>query len=378
VAEGVALMKVRPEKETTETFENEGVRVRSVENCLLCGRPGLPLYTGLRDRLFAAPGEWSLFRCRDCSLVWLDPQPIPEDVFKLYRSYPTHRSGAGKEPDSPSRFLQKATRAIGAATLGYDQLLAGPKYRWVGRMASLITPWKDRALGPLMHLEANVGGRLLDVGCGNGAFLATMRDLGWDVMGVEPDPEAVAVAVNVHKLPVIAGTLEEAHLPAASFDAISMYHVIEHVPDAIALMAECRRILKPGGRVVMLTPNAVSLGHRLFHRSWRGLEPPRHLFLFSVRSLARATEEAGLSVSVSRTSSVIARFIWLVSQSIRDGHPRYDLDFTRASRRQAWLFWGLEEILRVFWTNAGEEILLVARKPNPGPEKGENHGSPRS
>jgi len=369
-------MNSRSRNETTEFFENEGVRVRSVENCLRCGRLGQRLYTGLRDRLFAAPGVWSLFRCRHCSLIWLNPQPIPEDVFKLYRTYPTHRSGS--EPERPLGFLQKATRAIGAVTLGYDQLLAGPKYRWVGRVASLITPWKDRALGPLMHLEATAGGKLLDVGCGSGGFLAAMRDLGWDAMGVEPDPEAARVAREERKLPVIAGTLEEAHLPADWFDAISMYHVIEHVPDAVALIAECRRILKPGGRMVMLTPNAESLGHKLFHRSWRGLEPPRHLCLFSVRSLARATEEAGMSVSVSRTSSAVARFIWLVSQSIREGHPRYDLDFTKSSRRQAWLFWGLEEFLRFFWPSAGEEVLLLARKPTHGAEKAKSHGTPRS
>ena len=315
---------------------------------------------------------WSLFQCKNCRLVWLNPQPIPADIFKLYRTYHTHEPN-GKKHTGPLRFLQKSAQSIAAVTLGYHQLLAGTKFYWVGRVASLIPPWKDCAVAPLMYLKATAGGKLLDVGCGSGGFLATMRDLGWDVTGVEPDPEAVRVAVGDRKLSVIAGTLEEAHLPAASFDAITMYHVIEHAPDAISVIAECRRILKPGGSLVILTPNAESLGHKLFHRSWRGLEPPRHLCLFSVPSLARVSKEAGMNVTLVRTSSALARFMWLMSQSIRDGNPQKDQGFDKTSRWQAWLFWGLEELLRTFWSSAGEEVLLFARRPAEHTEETENH-----
>jgi SAM-dependent methyltransferase len=87
--------------------------------------------------------------------------------------------------------------------------------------------------------------------------------------------------------------LEDQHYPDASFDAVTLNHVIEHVPDPIQTLRECARILKKDGRLVILTPNSSSLGHRVFKQDWRGLEPPRHLHLFSMQSMRRTLELAG-------------------------------------------------------------------------------------
>ncbi len=106
-----------------------------------------------------------------------------------------------------------------------------------------------------------------------------------------------------------------------------MIHVIEHLFDPIGTLKICRRLLKPGGRLLVVTPNAASLGHAAFKAAWRGLEVPRHLFLFSRESLEICLEQAGFRVTRLRTLAETARGIWCNSQAIRtnkvipDGKP---------------------------------------------------------
>jgi 2-polyprenyl-3-methyl-5-hydroxy-6-metoxy-1,4-benzoquinol methylase len=111
------------------------------------------------------------------------------------------------------------------------------------------------------------------------------------------------VAHEKFSLNVFQGTLEEAEFPDEHFDTITMNHVIEHVPDPIKVLEECRRELKPGGRLVVVTPNIKCLGHYIFRENWRGLEVPRHLFLFSLPSLRACAEAAGLEASELRTTA---------------------------------------------------------------------------
>src|ERR1019366_8424047 len=88
------------------------------------------------------------------------------------------------------------------------------------------------------------------------------------------------------------GSVEGKSYPSATFDAITLNHVIEHVPDPISTIKECSRLLKPGGKLVMFTPNAASLSHRYFKQDWRGLEPPRHLHVFSFKSMRKLFDKA--------------------------------------------------------------------------------------
>ena len=106
----------------------------------------------------------------------------------------------------------------------------------------------------------------------------------YDVVVYGGTSSGVVAAVQVARqrgLEVDCGAVEDQRYPAAAFDAVTLNHVIEHVPDPLATVAECRRLLKPGGRLLMFTPNAGSLAHWMFGRDWRGLEPPRHLHLFA-------------------------------------------------------------------------------------------------
>jgi 2-polyprenyl-3-methyl-5-hydroxy-6-metoxy-1,4-benzoquinol methylase len=339
---------------------NEGIRVEAAESCLLCRGGGEVLYEGLRDRLFGAPGTWSLLRCKPCGLVWLDPQPIPEDIPKLYETY-THQNAF--EPSRRLRFRQKVARAIVATTLGYDQLLPGPRWRWVGRLAGLVPPWRDYAMAPFMYLEASARGKLVDVGCGIGGFMAVMRDLGWEVEGVEPDPEAARIAREERGLKVRVGTLEGANLSPESQDVITMSHVIEHLPDPSGSLKQCYTLLRPGGLLVVVTPNVKSMGHQHFRSWWYGLDPPRHLVLFSPVTLGRFTESAGFHVRLMRTATRWCRGVYIESVGIQR-HSRFVMpNVPTLLNVGSWAFWLIEETLRLASFHVGEELLMLAMKP---------------
>src|SRR6266851_1215282 len=340
----------------------DGVRVLPAPTCYLCARQGVPIYARLRDRLFGAPGSWGLLGCNSCGLVWLDPRPQIEEIPKLYSEYYTHTSDAPQ--DASYHYWRRALKRAALSTAyGYGTADNGLRHA-LGRIWCWFLPLHDMIGASVRWLHAGSKGTLLDIGCGSGDFLLRMRTLGWTVKGVEPDPLARRHAVEVLGLDVAGGTLEEARFPDNSFDALTMSHVVEHLIDPVQTFSECRRILKTGGKLVVMTPNIGSLGHRWFGESWRGLEPPRHLFLFRSETLRTCAERAGLTVTGVRTTANLAPFIWQASSEIRRAGtlPGGRLQNPSASAQiAAGLFWALESALLAVRA-VGEEIVLTSMK----------------
>src|SRR5208337_943273 len=149
------------------------------------------------------------------------------------------------------------------------------------------------------------GQRLLDIGCGNGDFLVNAQEAGWFVSGLEPDPEAAAVA-RQRGLHVTMGTVDVLANEWNSFDAITLSHVIEHVHEPNLLLQAVRRLLKPGGVAYIDTPNIDSRGAHYFGKNWRGLEPPRHLVLFNPASLIALLSALGFEgIKIKRRTDVL-------------------------------------------------------------------------
>jgi 2-polyprenyl-3-methyl-5-hydroxy-6-metoxy-1,4-benzoquinol methylase len=159
------------------------------------------------------------------------------------------------------------------------------------------------------------GARLLDVGCATGAYLEFMRDLGWDVHGVEMDEGAVVTARSLG-LSVRQATMTDLRADVdGTFDHIAVGHVIEHTHDPLAALRTTWSVLRPGGRIWVGTPNLASVGSRLFRSRWRALEPPRHLVLFNPRSLTLALRRAGfVDVKLVRSRPSAA---WHLQESAR-------------------------------------------------------------
>jgi 2-polyprenyl-3-methyl-5-hydroxy-6-metoxy-1,4-benzoquinol methylase len=343
------------------------IRVTNVPDCYFCEHAGSPLYLNLADRHLGVPGTWNLLRCPECRLVWLDRWPDPQELSKIYVDrYYTH---APDDQDAvpPSGVLHKLKVPLTAALISaYMGEPAKPSpFGLAGAALIKLGPVKDAIGAEFMWLRGHQAGRLLDVGCGAGEFLARMRQIGWESQGVEPDPNAARHARDRFGLNVFCGTLAEAGIPDESFDAVTMSHVIEHVADPIGLMAECRRILKPGGRLVAVTPNTESLGRRIFGGAWYPWETPRHLMIFAPEHLQLTATRAGLTIEQLKTSSRAARGMWHLSRIIKrsgslpaDRPPALSLPL----RVEGLLFW-LVEYFVAKRRPVGEEAVLVAAKP---------------
>lgn len=339
------------------------IRTENVTRCPLCGTEDRRvLYTGLRDRLFGAPGEWNLKGCGLSGTAYLDPRPLPEDIGKAYTTYYTHSAPAQPAGDSlVHRFYRRIRDGYLGRRWGYDNGLR----TWQKTLAPLLYLHPGRRADldfSVMYLETTPGGRLLDVGCGNGEFIERMKKLGWYVEGIDLDENAVRVA-RERGLEVRAGTLESQRYPSMSFDAVTMSHVIEHVHAPIALMRECYRLLKPGGRLVIVTPNASSMGHKYFKEAWRGLEPPRHLCIFTPSSLDRLVKGAGFKRC--RISSTIRDANTMMITSRRIGQASGYLTGCRRPRLVE--VWGrtmqfLEWAALKVDPDIGEEIASVSVK----------------
>lgn len=324
------------------------------------------LYESLSDRLFGAPGTWSLRRCPNpkCGMVWLDPMPLEEDICKAYRSYYTHRDDVRSAGNLAERFYSRVRKGYLYSKYGYRDDCHN---RW-GRVIALLAllafldPVRRERLGfNVFYLNSRTDGRLLEVGCGSGTALKSMQELGWQVEGVDFDPAAVEQARR-KGLTVHLGKLKELKLPDESFDAITACHVVEHITDPIGMLRECRRLLKPSGVLVLITPNAGSWGHQLFGRDWRGLEPPRHLRLFTPSSLTTMVQRGGFGVRECRTSSR-GRGVFLASRRLRRTNGPIDQTAPNVGEQLlAELMEIMEGLRSVFRSWQGEEIILMAAR----------------
>jgi len=233
-------------------------------NCNLCGADDSELVLEGKDRLHGIEGTFRLVRCRHCGLIYLNPRPEPDEMARYYPSdYIAYYRAIEDEP-SFSRRLDR-------------------RYGLHKRCREVIR-------------RASEPGHLLDVGCATGVFLDGMCQRGWTVTGVEVNAKAAQYARERLGLEVFVGELEDAGYPDASFDVITLWDVLEHVPDPRRTLGEISRILRPSGLLVLSLPNPDCLEARLFGPYWAGWDVPRHLYIFSRSVLERLLAETGFQI----------------------------------------------------------------------------------
>jgi 2-polyprenyl-3-methyl-5-hydroxy-6-metoxy-1,4-benzoquinol methylase len=161
-------------------------------------------------------------------------------------------------------------------------------------------------------------GALLDLGAGIGAFLNTMRGKGWDVTGVEPDEGARSQALKYYNLK-LSQTSEFTLLPENSFDAITLWHVLEHVHELHPYLDQLKKLLKPNGKLFIAVPNYTSTDASFYGSYWAAYDVPRHLYHFSLKSIQVLIEQHGLSLTTIKPMWYDSFYISLLSSKYKNG-----------------------------------------------------------
>ena len=233
--------------------------------CPWCHSKSSTLLLSRRDRLGA--GTFHYVRCDRCGLVRLDPLP---SWAELQGHYP-----AGYE--------------------AFQERHEGWLFR-LGRQRL----WARRVGALRRHLQTDPG-HVLDVGCATGEFLSTMQQRGWSVAGIEPSPSAAARArEQLGAESVQAVPFEDAALPAAGYDLITLWDVLEHLADPAAALCRLAGALRPAGLLAVGVPSPDAWDARLFGPAWIGYDAPRHLYLFPDAVLRDMLAAAGLAVVATR------------------------------------------------------------------------------
>lgn len=253
----------------------------STSSCPICNGPGKHDFSS-KDLMFNGNICFDYHRCVECGLIFQHPLPSEAEIARFYPdNYAIYTN-----PDRP-RFSRRELLTLRNKS-GYRHLKIPPAQNLLKQMAlpkpvPYVTPYVE-------------GGKVLDIGCGNGEYLLRLQSIGWQCQGVEFNPKAVEIC-RAHGLDVHQGDLEEAHLDDESFDLVTAHHLIEHVPDPHRLMEEIARITKPGGTVLIRTPNSASLGRGWFGAYWFANEVPRHLMLYSEHNLTMLASRHGLRLT---------------------------------------------------------------------------------
>ena len=161
-------------------------------------------------------------------------------------------------------------------------------------------------------------GKMLDIGAGTGAFVAHMAENGWEVTGLEPDESAREVASSQHKVRLLPMS-DFYSLPPESYDAITLWHVLEHVHDLHAYVGQLGRLLKKEGRIFIAVPNYTSYDARIYKGAWAAYDVPRHLYHFSPDAMEDLLARHGLQLQVTRPMWFDSFYISMLSEKYRNG-----------------------------------------------------------
>ena len=249
------------------------IKISNRTVCNLCFSENSESYLPVYIRSVGFSEEYNLLKCKKCGLVFLFPPPKFSELKEYYpESYYLESSNDGLSSSLASK-LRNDSRG------------------------QIIVP----------------GGKLLDVGCGNGNFLTRLNGYGLEVLGIEPSIHGYNLCKS-KRLSVMNTFLEDANLPNNTFDVITLNHVLEHTPDPKATLLHIKRLLKPSGTAIIQVPNLMSLAFLVSHEYYINLDLPRHLFSFTRQTLEAYAKSVGLKtikVKYYTNITAILESLWL-------------------------------------------------------------------
>jgi SAM-dependent methyltransferase len=299
------------------------------DRCILCNSKRW-------EPLFEIPDLWlgrfditaNYFRCLNCGLICQDYQP---DLISLDDLYPN---------DYPVFHTTK------------DKFRA-----WgINKRCKVVLKYKTV-------------GSLIDIGSGNGEFIAQMQDhYHWKVVGIEPNENMAHHSRNDLDLTVFNKAWEQIDLGKNLFDAVTMWDVLEHLQNPIAVLNKIRNVLRPDGILVLRLPNYGSIDAKIFRQNWAGWDSPRHLFVFDKKTLSMILKQSGfIIISIETNIGEYLNFVksiqfWMTANRT---DPDFQHIFIQIISSPVMRYLTLPLTLIKNLCKCGSEMVVVARRSNP-------------
>lgn len=334
--------------------------LRCLGCCPACGYAAKPAVTFARgDDSGLMPDCWIIHRCAGCASFFLDPRPDRASLPAAYIDYLTHDVAETEQVFTSNAIQWELVRGYLEWRFGlHTKLRVAATGRW---LFSILEPWRLKLDRYGRHLTRSLfpsAGRLLDLGCGAGDFLALAQAMGWQAMGCDPDEKVVAICQS-RGFDVRHGGADSFMGGRNSFDVITLNQVIEHVIDPKDLLRQCFDLLRVGGMVWIGFPNPNAIGAKAFGATWAGLHPPYHLCLPTQDVLHGWLQDAGFERVRFLRRGAHASANWRRSAEIAEHlrartPPRVVRELGRA----------LTDAVSTLTPHWGEETVAIAWKPS--------------
>ncbi|HEY8657411.1 MAG TPA: class I SAM-dependent methyltransferase [Hanamia sp.] len=259
------------------------------DSCPNCGDKNIILVFSAKD--YTVSGErFEIWECKNCTQRFTQNIPGKEEIGKYYQS---------------ENYISHSDTSKGLINYIYHKV----RKRTLAQKRKLI----ENATGKKT-------GKILDVGCGTGAFLHAMANAKWNITGLEPDSKAREKALELYGLQL--EQIEKFYsLPVQTFDAITMWHVLEHVHDLHDYINQLKKLLKPGGKLFIAVPNYTSYDAAIYKEFWAAYDVPRHLYHFSPESMKKLLNTHGLKIEMEKPMWYDSVYVSMLSEQYKTGRP---------------------------------------------------------
>jgi 2-polyprenyl-3-methyl-5-hydroxy-6-metoxy-1,4-benzoquinol methylase len=267
-------------------------KMKNIEKCPICEKKDFNFLFNGDDKLLGIPGTFSLFECKNCKLIFLNPQPDYSDLVKYYSN---EKYYSLKKIDTISKKLKIKIFLYKTYFDEKDKNLF---------LRALLSPLKFLIRGTRIVYNSN----LLDIGSGSGQFLYEMKKFNMNVAGVEPGNLDKA-GNKKYNLNIKNSDLISAKYQENFFDIITMNHVLEHLNNPNEVLLKINRIMKKKGVLIIGIPNTNSISKKIFDKNWLALDVPRHLFNYSDKNIKFLLEKNGFKITKIRYNSRPNQFV---------------------------------------------------------------------
>lgn len=259
--------------------------------CPVCGSTVMAKFLTAKDYTVSGE-EFEIFQCNSCSLRFTQDPPDAASIGSYYKSeeYISHT-------DTSKGLINKLYRLVRKKALKQKRRVVEKETR-------------------IKH------GSLLDAGSGTGSFAAEMKNAGWQVTGLEPDADARRVAEEVNGIKLLHAD-ELFNLSPGSYDAITLWHVLEHVHELSAYLKQFKILLKENGKLFIAVPNYTSMDATVYKQYWAGYDTPRHLYHFSPQSMQKLMDKEGLQVIGTKPMWYDSFYVSLLSSKYKYGKTNW-------------------------------------------------------